>query len=101
MDADAWDERYAASDQVWTSAPNPWVEEVVGPWPPGRALDVAAGEGRHALWLVRRGWTVDAVDFSAVAVDRMRELAGQVLTSEEQDRLRTAVGDVARSAAHA
>lgn len=98
MEAKDWDERYAASDQVWTSDPNPWVEEVVGPWQPGRALDVAAGEGRHALWLVRRGWTVDAVDFSAVAVDRMRELAGQVLTPEEQDRLGTAVGDATEPA---
>ena len=32
--------------------------------PPGRALDLAAGEGRNALWLAERGWQVTAVDFS-------------------------------------
>ena len=30
--------------------------------PPGRALDLACGNGRHAIWLARRGWSVTAVD---------------------------------------
>ncbi len=30
--------------------------------PPGKALDLAAGSGRHALWLAERGWNVTAVD---------------------------------------
>lgn len=30
--------------------------------PPGRALDLACGNGRHALWLRDRGWAVTAVD---------------------------------------
>jgi SAM-dependent methyltransferase len=30
--------------------------------PPGRALDLAAGSGRHSLWLAERGWHVTAVD---------------------------------------
>ena len=32
---------------------------------PGRALDIAAGRGRHALWLAQRGWVVTAVDRAA------------------------------------
>ena len=32
---------------------------------PGRALDIAAGGGRHALWLAQRGWLVTAVDRAA------------------------------------
>jgi SAM-dependent methyltransferase len=32
--------------------------------PPGRALDLACGEGRHALWLRDRGWKVTAVDIA-------------------------------------
>ena len=47
--------------------------------PPGRALDVAAGEGRNALWLVERGWTVTAADFSPVAVSRIRDVATERL----------------------
>ena len=40
------------------------------PFVPGRALDLACGEGRHAQWLAARGWEVDAVDFSATAIAR-------------------------------
>jgi SAM-dependent methyltransferase len=63
-----WDERYAASDRVWSASPNAEVERIVGSWAPGRALDLGAGEGRHALWLASRGWRVTAVDFSAVGL---------------------------------
>jgi SAM-dependent methyltransferase len=30
--------------------------------PPGKALDLAAGKGRHSAWLAERGWDVTAVD---------------------------------------
>ena len=67
-----WDERYSAAERVWSSGPNHEVEAVVGSWPPGRALDLGAGEGRHAIWLADRGWQVTAVDFSAVGIARGR-----------------------------
>ena len=41
----------------------------------GRALDLACGEGRNAIWLARRGFAVTAADFSSVAIGRARELA--------------------------
>ena len=72
-----WDERYAAAERVWSSGPNREVEAVVAGWPPGRALDLGAGEGRHALWLAERGWQVTAVDFSAVGIDRGRQEAAR------------------------
>lgn len=71
-DAAHWDERYAATDRLWSATPNATVAEVVGELPPGQALDVAAGEGRHAAWLAGRGWQVTAVDFSAVGIERGR-----------------------------
>lgn len=78
MDRDAWDAAYAAAPGlVWTARPNRFVVEAVGDLPPGRALDLAAGEGRNAVWLAERGWRVVAVDFSAVALARGRELAGE------------------------
>ncbi|WP_419999744.1 class I SAM-dependent methyltransferase [Streptomyces boninensis] len=77
MDASAWDDRYAAHDLVWGGAPNRWVAQETGELPIGRALDLAAGEGRNAIWLAERGWRVTAVDFSAVALDRGRKLAAE------------------------
>jgi len=78
VDAKGWDERYAASELVWSVGPNQFVEAECVDLSPGRALDLAAGEGRNAIWLARRGWDVTAVDFSQVALDKGRTLAGDV-----------------------
>jgi SAM-dependent methyltransferase len=74
MDARAWDERYAASELVWSATPNQFVAAELSDLAPGRAVDLAAGEGRNALWLADRGWHVTAVDFSRVALDKGRAL---------------------------
>lgn len=74
MDARAWDERYAASEMVWSAGPNQFVEAEVSGLSPGRALDLAAGEGRNAIWLAERGWEVTAVDFSLVGLDKGRQV---------------------------
>lgn len=74
MDARAWDERYAASELIWSATPNRFVEAELASLPPGRALDLAAGEGRNALWLADRGWHVTAVDFSLAGLDKGRAL---------------------------
>ena len=74
MDAGAWDERYAQARQ-WSEEPNALAAELLGPLPPGSAVDLAAGEGRMALWLASRGWRVDAVDFSAVGLQRGQQNA--------------------------
>src|SRR5689334_5266073 len=79
MDAAAWDERYAAADLVWSAEPNRFVAEELADLPPGRALDLATGEGRNAIWLARRGWDVTGVDFSQVALDKGRRLAGDTV----------------------
>ncbi len=78
MDAEAWDERYRASELVWSAGPNQFVEAELADLPPGRALDLAAGEGRNAIWLARRGWQVTAVDFSRAGLDKGRILAGDL-----------------------
>ena len=74
MDAAAWDERYRASELVWGAGPNRWVEQELAALPAGRAVDLACGEGRNALWLAARGWQVTGVDFSPVALDKARRL---------------------------
>ncbi|MEA5153162.1 class I SAM-dependent methyltransferase [Raineyella sp.] len=74
-DATEWDRRYAGRKHVWRSEPHEVVAELVAPMAPGRALDVAAGEGRHAVWLAERGWDVTAIDFSAVGLAKGEEEA--------------------------
>jgi SAM-dependent methyltransferase len=69
-DAAHWDERYARHG--WLSEPSSTVVGAVGDLPPGHAVDLAAGPGRHARWLVERGWQVTAVDFSAVGIGQGR-----------------------------
>ena len=75
MDAEAWDERYAASELVWSREPNQFVAAELADLPPGTAVDLAAGEGRNAIWLASRGWSATAVDFSQVALDKGARLA--------------------------
>ncbi len=75
MDATDWDKRYADSELIWGAPPNRYVVEHTTALPMGRALDLACGEGRNALWLATRGWQVTALDYSAVALDKGREVA--------------------------
>jgi SAM-dependent methyltransferase len=70
---DDWDERYAASEQIWSGQPNGSLVSQVAHLEPGRALDVGCGEGADAVWLARAGWQVTGLDVSSVA----RERAGQ------------------------
>ena len=86
MEAADWDERYGQRQQ-WSSGPNALVESLVRELPPGRAVDLGAGEGRHALWLAALGWQVTAVDFSGVGLARGRAQPGA-------DRVRWFRGDV-------
>lgn len=84
MDAEGWDERYRSSELVWGIAPNRWVEQELAGLPAGRALDVACGEGRNALWLAGLGWQVTAVDFSPVALEKARALADRAIAERTE-----------------
>jgi SAM-dependent methyltransferase len=76
VDADQWNSRYAA-EELWGVDPNRFVAPLVSELSPGRALDVACGEGRNAIWLAMHGWQVTAVDFASVAIDRGRARAAE------------------------
>lgn len=77
MDASDWDARYAAAQQ-WSDEPNALAATLLADVAPGRALDLAAGEGRMALWLAQRGWKVTALDFSAAGLERGRARASEL-----------------------
>jgi len=78
MDLAGWDERYRAEADLKTArlpAATPLLVDGAASLPPGRALDLACGTGRNALWLAERGWIVTAVDGSPVAIDILRDRA--------------------------
>ena len=70
-----WDARYAEKELLWTAQPNRLFAAEVEGIEPGRALDVACGEGRNAVWLAEQGWRVTGIDFSEVALGKAAELA--------------------------
>ncbi|MEJ7789666.1 MAG: methyltransferase domain-containing protein [Thermoleophilaceae bacterium] len=78
MDAAGWDRRYADSTRAFSSEPTPLLAELTSPLVAGRALDLAAGAGRNALWLAQRGWQVTAVDFSRVGLERAASRAAEL-----------------------
>ena len=70
-----WNRRWAGERAHASTAPSEFLIAETEALPAGRALDVACGAGRNAVWLARRGWRVTGVDFSDVALRAARELA--------------------------
>jgi SAM-dependent methyltransferase len=70
MSANSWDERHRRGEYA-NLAPLDFVRAAQA-WPPGHALDLASGPGRHARFLASLGWQVTAVDASAVALEPLR-----------------------------
>ena len=77
MDATEWDARYSETELAWGAEPNRFLAPEVAGLEPGKALDLAAGEGRNAIWLAQQGWTVTAVDFSSVGIDKARRISAE------------------------
>ena len=77
MKAEAWNARYAGKELVWSAGPNRFLVSEGGDLPPGRALDLACGEGRNAIWLAEQGWQVTGVDFADVAIEKARAIAAR------------------------
>ena len=77
MRREDWDRRYAERELLWSARPNRFLVAEADGLAPGRALDLACGEGRNAIWLAELGWQVTAVDFSEVAIAKARERAAR------------------------
>jgi SAM-dependent methyltransferase len=73
-DRERWNARYRSGEP--DAPPSPFLSALDGILPRrGRALDVAGGSGRHALWLARRGLDVTLADVSDVALERAAQAA--------------------------
>lgn len=72
-----WDARYRESGYFMGKKPVPLLVKNVGLLPKGRALDLAAGEGRNAVFLAQQGFEVDAVDISPVGLRKAEAFAAE------------------------
>ena len=70
-----WNQRFAQDGYLFGESPNHYLQQQASHRRPGRALAVADGEGRNGVWLAEQGLTVDAFDFSPLAIDKARALA--------------------------
>jgi SAM-dependent methyltransferase len=82
-DRSRWNRKYREAQSAGTKmVPDPFLtqafSEYVLPLYPkgGKALDVAGGSGRHAIWLAERGWEVTLIDISETGVELARQSAG-------------------------
>ena len=74
-----WDARYREGAYETRNHPSAFLAQCAERLPRhGRALDLACGAGRNAIFLARRGLAVDAVDISSVALQRARRNAGNL-----------------------
>ncbi|MDQ4048554.1 MAG: class I SAM-dependent methyltransferase [Actinomycetota bacterium] len=86
--SDFWDRRYRDVERLWPQEANAQLVAFAAGLPPGRALDIGAGEGRNAVWLAKSGWRVTALDVSEVGLERAAKRA-----AEEGVELECVLGD--------
>lgn len=73
---ESWDERYA-SGKYSSAEPHKLLIRFAGKLKPGKALDLACGAGRNAIFLADNGWNVTAVDNSSVGIDIAEKRAAE------------------------
>lgn len=76
-DRSAWDRTYQRKDYVFGKDPAPFLVANIARLPKGRALDIATGEGRNAVFLAKKGFLVEGVDISLVGLRKARKLAAE------------------------
>jgi len=74
-DKKRWDERFGRKEFALGKEPNPFLKKHIYLLPKGKALDMATGEGRNAVFLAQNGFEVDAVDISEKGLRKARKLA--------------------------
>ena len=70
-----WDERFRQKGFALGRTANPFLKQHIHLLPKGRALDIAAGEGRNAACLAQHGFHVDAVDISEEGLKKIQKMA--------------------------
>ena len=73
-----WDERFRGKDFALGKEPNPFLRKEIKLLPTGKALDIATGEGRNAVFLAQHGFVVDAIDLSEKGLRKAKRLAREI-----------------------
>jgi SAM-dependent methyltransferase len=73
----AWDKTYDRKDYVYGKEPVSFLVQHVSDLPKGRALDIATGEGRNAVYLAKKGFQVEGVDISFEGIRKAQKLAAE------------------------
>ena len=76
-DQKRWNDRFGRKEFAFGKEPNPFLKKHIRLLPKGKALDIASGEGRNAVFLAQHGFEVDAVDISEKGLKKARKLAGE------------------------
>ncbi|MGR3310863.1 MAG: class I SAM-dependent methyltransferase, partial [Candidatus Brocadiales bacterium] len=74
-DRKIWDKRYDTEEYLFGKEPNLFLKEHIDILPKGKALDLAMGEGKDAVFLAKNGYDVDGCDISEVAIKKAYRLA--------------------------
>ncbi|WKV12107.1 class I SAM-dependent methyltransferase [Marivirga harenae] len=72
-----WNERYAKEEFIYGTEPNEFFRDVLAVLPIGKIILPCDGEGRNAVYAAKKGWEVNAFDFSPSAKEKARALAKQ------------------------
>lgn len=75
MKREFWEERYKNAQYAYGTEPNEFFKMYIDGCQPGKLLLPAEGEGRNAVYAARKGWDVNAFDFSLNARNKALELA--------------------------
>ncbi|OHB96859.1 MAG: hypothetical protein A2W74_02840 [Planctomycetes bacterium RIFCSPLOWO2_12_38_17] len=70
-----WNKRYDTETYILGKEPVEFLKEHINILPGGKALDIAMGEGRNAVFLAKNGFEVDGCDVSEIAVKKTLGLA--------------------------
>ena len=74
-DQKRWNDRFGKKEFTLGKEPNPFLKKYVHLLTTGKALDIAAGQGRNAVFLAQNGFEVDAVDISERGLKKAQKLA--------------------------
>jgi len=88
-DQKRWDEKFRKKKYTLGTEANPFLRKHIRLLPRGKALDVATGEGRNAVFLAQHGFEVEAVDISKKGISKARRLA-----KEKGIKIKTVLADL-------